>query len=158
MIHFYKSAASWIFFVSLGSFTISFYVWKTHQNWIKGEVIQSGCDLWCWSFCKNNRGLTAKVMKHHLHQDIKGKVIPGSFGQTMRVTQDQGGLNEIFAFTMSSGIEHHIQVDWVLNKHPIIVLFPSFVNNISQFMWTWNSFSLIYLVFRIVCFVSITFL
>ena len=67
-------------------------------------------------------------MKHHLHQDIKGKVIPGSFRQTMRVTHDQGGLSEIFAFTMSSGIEHHIQVDWVLNKHPIIVLFPSFVN------------------------------
>ena len=67
-------------------------------------------------------------MKHHLHQDIKGKVIPGSFRQTMRVTQDQGGLSEIFDFTMSSGIEHHFQVDWVLNKHPIIVLFPSFVN------------------------------
>lgn len=46
----------------------------------------------------------------------------------MRVTQDQGGLNEIFAFAMSSGTEHRIQVDWVLNKHPIIVLFPSFVN------------------------------
>ena len=67
-------------------------------------------------------------MKHHFHIDIKGKVLPGSFRQMMRVTWDQDGLNEIFAFTVSSGIEHHIQADWVLNKHPIFVLFPSFVN------------------------------
>lgn len=55
--------------------------------------------------------LKAKVIEHPLHQHMKSKVTLGSPGEWRWSLGTRVGQNEIFAYTMSSGIEQDIQAD-----------------------------------------------